>query len=249
MAFLDVRDLSIYYETAHVLRNISLSLEQGEAVGVVGPNGAGKSTLLRTICGLVRWEKGTLKGTKAGDITIAGTVEFNGERIDRLPAHEIVKRGLIHCPERRRPFREMTTLENLKAAGYLLNRTEFRRNLDEVYALFPTLEQRKSQLSGTLSGGEQQMLAIGRSLILHPRLLVIDEPTLGLAPLYVESIMKALKKIHHSGVSILLVEQDVTFAFELSSRSYVISAGNIVKEGRPEELQQDDALVKTYLGM
>lgn len=247
---LEVKNVSVSYDTALVLNGISISVDEGELVSLVGPNGAGKSTLLRAITGLVRWEKSTLKGARGGDITIEGTVEFAGERIDRLPAHEIVKRGLIHCPERRRPFTEMTVTENLRAGGYLCrSRKEFNTRLDMVYALFPVLKERGDQVSGKLSGGEQQMLAIGRALMPKPRLLCIDEPSTGLASKLKQELFERIGEVKASGIAMLLVEQDVSMAFQLASRNYVLSAGKVISEGTSEELLKDEALRKTYLGL
>jgi len=247
---LEVKNVSVSYDTALVLNGISIGVDEGELVSLVGPNGAGKSTLLRAITGLVRWEKSTLKGARGGDITIEGTVEFAGERIDRLPAHEIVKRGLVHCPERRRPFTEMTVTENLKAGGYLCrSRKEFRTRLDMVYALFPVLKERGNQVSGKLSGGEQQELAIGRALMLRPRLLCIDEPSTGLASKLKQELFERIREVKASGIAMLLVEQDVSMAFQLASRNYVLSAGKVISEGTSEELLKDEGLRKTYLGL
>jgi len=216
----------------------------------VGPNGAGKSTLLRTISGLVRWEKGVMRGVRAGDITIEGTVYFAGERIDRLAAHEIVRRGLVHCPERSRPFPEMTVTDNLKAGGYLCNdRREVQRRLEMVYQLFPVLRERGNQLSGTLSGGERQMLAIGRALMGQPRLLCIDEPSTGLASKLKDELFERIKRIKGSGIAVLLVEQDVSAAFQLANRNYVLSHGRVIAEGTGEELLKDEIVRKTYLGL
>jgi len=247
---LQVENLKVSYDTALVLNDLSLGVDEGELVSLVGPNGAGKSTLLRAITGLVRWEKSTLKGARGGDITIEGTVHFAGERIDRLAAHDIVKRGLVHCPERRRPFREMTVAENLKAGGYLCSdRKEFHTSLEMVYQLFPVLKERGNQISGKLSGGEQQMLAIARALMLQPKLLCIDEPSTGLASKLKQELFERIQEIKRSGIAMLLVEQDVSMAFKLASRNYVMSHGKVISEGTSEELLKDEALRKTYLGL
>ncbi len=247
---LQVENLTVCYDTALVLNSLSVSVDEGELVSLVGPNGAGKSTLLRAITGLVRWEKSTMKGTRGGDITIEGTVHFAGERIDRLSAHDIVKRGLVHCPERRRPFREMTVAENLKAGGYLCgDRKEFHTRLEMVYQLFPVLKDRGNQISGKLSGGEQQMLAIARALMLQPKLLCIDEPSTGLAAKLKQELFERIQEIKASGIAMLLVEQDVSMAFKLASRNYVMSHGKVISEGTSEELLKDEAIRKTYLGL
>jgi len=233
-----------------VINDLSIRVGQGEMVGLVGANGAGKSTLLRAITGLVAWEKEILRKTAGGEVTLKGEVVFDGERIDNKPAHEIVKKGLIHCPERRRPFREMTTLENLLAGGYLLSeKDEVQSNLEKVYQLFPVLQQRSKQVSGTLSGGEQQMLAIGRALMFHPKLLCIDEPSTGLAPIMRAEVFKKIEEICAMGITVLLVEQEVTRVFKMASRNYVLSSGKIVAEGAGAELLKDEVVRKTYLGL
>jgi len=247
---LEVKNLTVCYATAMLLNDLSLGVDEGELVSLVGPNGAGKSTLLRTISGLVRWEKATLRGARAGDITIEGTVHFAGDRIDRLAAHEIARRGLVHCPERSRPFPEMSVTDNLKAGGYLCNdRKELRRRLEMVYQLFPVLKERGNQISGKLSGGERQMLAIGRALMGQPRLLCIDEPSTGLASKLKDELFERIKEIKRSGIAMLLVEQDVNVAFELASRSYVLSHGRVIAEGTSEKLLKDETIRKTYLGL
>ncbi len=247
---LEVENLKVCYDTAMILSDLNLGVDEGEVVSLVGPNGAGKTTLLRAITGLVRWEKGAMRGARAGDITIEGTVRFAGERIDGLAAHEIVRRGLVHCPERRRPFREMTVTENLKAGGYLCKeRGEVQRRLEMAYQLFPVLKERGNQISGTLSGGEQQMLAIGRSLMFQPKLLCIDEPSTGLASRLKQELFERMKQIQRSGIAMLLVEQDVSSAFQLASRNYVLSHGRVIAEGTSEELLKDETIRKTYLGL
>jgi branched-chain amino acid transport system ATP-binding protein len=233
-----------------LLNQVSLCVDQGELVSLVGPNGAGKSTLLRTVTGLVRWEKATMRGARAGDITIEGSVHFNGERIDNLSAHEIVARGLIHCPERARVFAEMTVADNLKAGSYLCKDSKLiQKNLETVYRLFPVLKDRRNQISGTLSGGERQMLAIGRALMVQPRLLCIDEPSTGLASKLKQELFQRIKEIKSSGIAVLLVEQDVSLAFQLASRNYILSHGRVIAQGTSEELLKDETIRKTYLGM
>lgn len=247
---LEVQGLTICYATAMLLNDLSLAVDDGELVSLVGPNGAGKSTLLRAITGLVRWERSIMKGTRAGDISMEGEVRFAGERIDTLAAHEIVKRGLIHCPERARVFSEMTVTDNLKAGAYLCrDRREASENLSRVYDLFPVLKDRGGQLAGTLSGGERQMLSIGRALMVRPRLLCIDEPSTGLSTKLKVELFERVAEIKRSGIAVLLVEQDVSSAFELAGRSYVLSHGKIIAEGTGEELLRDETIRKTYLGL
>jgi branched-chain amino acid transport system ATP-binding protein len=248
-ALLEVEGLRVVYDRAILVAGVSLEVRPGEFVSLVGPNGAGKSTLLRAISGLVTWEKATTHGTR-GDITVEGQVRFLGERIEAMPAHRIVERGLIHCPERRRPFRELSVLENLHAGAHLCaGRGERQARLDRVLALFPRLAERRAQVSGTLSGGEQQMLAIGRALMGKPRLLCIDEPSLGLSPKVRGEVFQAISAIHQGGVPILLVEQEVAKAFQLASRCYVLSQGRVVAQGTGPELLADERLRAAYLGI
>ena len=227
-----------------------MEVDEGELVSLVGPNGAGKSTLLRAITGLVNWEKEITRRSAKEDISIEGTVSFKGERIDKVPAHKIVKKGLILCPERRRPFREMTVLDNLYAGAYLdKDESRIQNNLESVYQLFPVLKARSAQISGTLSGGEQQMLAIGRALMSGPKLLCIDEPSTGLAPILRAEVFEKILEIRNLGITILLVEQEVSTVFKMASRNYVLSSGKIIAEGTGEQLLQDEVLRKTYLGL
>jgi branched-chain amino acid transport system ATP-binding protein len=249
MPLLEVKDLSVRYDKAQILNGVSLAVEHGELVGLVGPNGAGKSTLLRAISGLVRFEERAKRGT-AGDIVLEGEVRFAGERIDRLAAHEIRRRGLVHCPERRRPFRELTVLENLLAGAFLSkNSVETRRRLEQSFVLFPRLSERKDQIAGTLSGGEQQMLATARALMFEARLLAIDEPSLGLAPRIREELFGAIRKIHDGGVPVLLVEQEVAQVFKMADRNYVLSQGRIIGAGSARSLMADETLRAGYLGL
>ncbi len=247
---LEVKNLSVAYDKALLLNDISMSVGEGELVALVGPNGAGKSTLLRAITGLVAWDREILRGTAGGEVTIKGEVTFDGRRIERMRAHDIVKLGLIHCPERRRPFREMSVLDNLKAGAYLSrDKHGFQEDLDKVYALFPVLEGRADQISGTLSGGEQQMLAVGRALMSKPKLLMIDEPSTGLAPILRREVFNKIGEIRNLGLTVLLVEQEVSTVFKMSTRNYVLSSGAIIAQGGAEELLADEVLRRTYLGM
>ena len=249
MPLLEVSGLSVHYDRAQILNGVSLSVNDGELVGLVGPNGAGKSTLLRAISGLVQFEARMKRGT-AGDIVLEGEVRFAGERIDQLPAHQIRMRGLVHCPERRRPFRELTVEENLLAGAYLSrSRTETDRRLEHCFSLFPRLSERKGQIAGTLSGGEQQMLATARALMFEAKLLAIDEPSLGLAPKLREELFLAIAKIHAGGVPVLLVEQEVSQVFRMADRNYVLSQGRIIGEGDAASLMADETLRAGYLGL
>src|SRR5450759_713673 len=249
MPLLEISDLSVRYDKAQLLNAVSLRVNAGELVGVVGPNGAGKSTMLRAISGLVQWEAQTKRGT-SGVIAVGGSSRFNGEPIEALPSHEIRQRGLVLCPERRRPFRELTVLENLLAGGYLArSKAERERNLERCYQLFPRLQERCNQVSGTLSGGEQQMLSTARALMFEARLLCIDEPSLGLAPKIRQELFAAIEQIHQSGIPVLLVEQEVGKVFQMADRNYVLSQGKIIAEGSGKQLMADESLRAGYLGL
>ncbi|MGD0854570.1 MAG: ABC transporter ATP-binding protein [Dehalococcoidia bacterium] len=248
--YLEVKDLNVFFDTAQVLNKINIHVDKGEMVSLVGPNGAGKSTLLRTIAGLVKWEKEAFKGTKSGRITIEGMVTFDGERMDNLPPYEIAKRGLIICPERGRPFREMSIIDNLTIAAYLVNdNKQVKQSLDVVYQLFPILKSRAKQIAGTVSGGERTMLAIGRALMSQAKCLLVDEPSTGLSPKFRNELFDRLARIHGMGLTILLVEQDVGYAFKITNRNYVITKGHIMAEGTAKQLLADEFLKKTYLGL
>ena len=247
---LEIANLMVSYDKAVLINNLSMGVDEGELVSLVGPNGAGKSTLLRAITGLVGWEKEITRRSAKEEILIKGTIRFMGERIDKIPAYNIVKKGLILCPERRRPFREMSVLDNLYAGAYLdKDPSQIQKNLESVYELFPVLKARSKQVSGTLSGGEQQMLAIGRALMSSPKLLCIDEPSTGLAPILRAEVFEKIKEIRNLGITILLVEQEVSTVFKMASRNYVLSSGKIIAEGAGEKLLQDEVLRKTYLGL
>ena len=247
---LEIANLTVSYDKAVLINNLSMVVDEGELVSLVGPNGAGKSTLLRAITGLVAWEKAITRRSTKEEISLKGTIRFMGERIDKVPAYNIVKKGLILCPERRRPFREMSVLDNLYAGAYLdKDSSQIQNNLESVYELFPVLKARSKQVSGTLSGGEQQMLAIGRALMSGPKLLCIDEPSTGLAPILRAEVFEKISEIRNLGITILLVEQEVSTVFKMASRNYVLSSGKIIAEGAGEKLLQDEVLRKTYLGL
>jgi len=243
---LEVKDLMVHYDGAIALNRVNLKVEDGEFVGVVGPNGAGKTTLLRTISGVI---KEVAPGKKEKP-SVSGTITFDGKRIDKLKAWKIVKMGIVHCPERRRPFGEMTTLENLKMGAYLRkDRKGIKKDLEWIYELFPILKERTKQMSETLSGGEQQMLAIARALMSKPKLLGIDEPSLGLAPTLKEKVLDSIKEIWRSGVTVLLVEQDVSITLATAQRIYVLAHGRIAVEGTKEELMKNRDVREIYLGL
>jgi branched-chain amino acid transport system ATP-binding protein len=243
---LDVKNLTVHYDGALILNGVSLRVEDKEFVAVVGPNGAGKTTLLRAISGLLKEiQPGSNERPR-----LSGTIAFDGKRIDKLKAYQMVKMGLVHCPERRRPFSEMTVLENLQMGAYLRkDKDGIREDRDWVNELFPVLKEREDQMAGTLSGGEQQMLAIARALMSKPKLLLIDEPSMGLAPIIKDSVFERIKEIQRSGVTILLVEQDVSIAFDAANRIYVIAHGRIAAEGTREQLMKDTDVREIYLGI
>lgn len=231
---LKVQDLYVHYEGAYALRGVSIEVNEGDIVVLVGANGAGKTTLLRTIAGAVKPEK--------GKITFLDRELTGGE------PHEAVKLGMTLVPEGRQVFPNLTVRENLEIGGYLVQRKRASANMERVYSLFPRLKERESQLAGTLSGGEQQMLAIGRGLMSEPRLLMLDEPSLGLAPLLVEQLFEVIKEIRNQGTSILLVEQNAAKALALASYGYVLYTGRIVLGGTHEEIMKNKEFVKAYMG-
>ncbi|WP_066367224.1 ABC transporter ATP-binding protein [Neobacillus fumarioli] len=232
---LKINDINVYYGNIHALKGVSLDINQGEIVTLIGANGAGKSTLLKTISGLLK--------PKTGEI-IFENVNVAG----KLP-QLIVKRGISQVPEGRRVFANMTVEENLELGAYLRkDKKEIREDFDKVYQLFPRLEERRKQLSGTLSGGEQQMLAMGRALMARPRLLLLDEPSMGLAPLLVKTIFRIIEEINKTGTTILLVEQNAHMALSIADRAYVIETGKIVADGSAAELSNSDQIRKAYLG-
>jgi len=248
--YLEIQNLTLIYDRAIVLNEASFQVELKELVGMVGPNGAGKSSLLRAVSGLVKWEQEALKGTVRGKITLTGSVKFEGEEIMGRPAHEIARKGLILCPERGRPFREMTVKENLLAGAYCYSDKKLiLESLEKIYSLFPVLKRREKQYSGTLSGGERTMLSIGRSLMSQAKLLLIDEPSVGLAPMVKEDLFARIRDIHEMGITILMTEQDVSFAFDLATRNYVLSRGKVIAEGTGPKLLEDEIIRKTYLGL
>lgn len=247
---LEVKDLTVLYDRAMVLNRVSLHVNDGEMVSLVGPNGAGKTTLLHAVAGLVKWEKEALRGTVGGKITIRGSVKLGDEELFDLDAHEIVSKGLILCPERGRPFREMTVKENLMAGAYLCREKQVvEASLEKVYQLFPILKKRERQISGTISGGERTMLAIGRSLMAQARFLLIDEPSVGLAPTVKEDLFARIRDVHGMGITVLMTEQDIGFAFDLAARNYVLSQGQMMAEGTPDKLLADETVRKSYLGL
>ena len=232
---LEVRDLVAGYGGVPILRGVSLEIGAGEIVAVLGANGVGKTTLNRAISGLIG--------------TTQGTISFAGQRIDGLAAPEIVAAGLIHVPEGRKIFPNMSVRENLELGSYRRARNNRAANLERAFALFPRLRERSGQFAGTLSGGEQQMLAIGRGLMAEPKLIIMDEPSLGLSPLLVEEMFALIARIAGEGLAVMLVEQNVVQSLELAARAYVLENGAVVMAGDAETLKRDPRLMKTYLGM
>ncbi len=233
---LRVNGIDVFYGDVQVLWDVSFHVDEGEVVALIGANGAGKSTTLRTISGLLRPRK--------------GTIEFLGERLDRIPPYRVIELGIAHVPEARRLFPEMTVEENLEM-GALKPAAKARRaeSLEKVYARFPRLKERRRQLAGTLSGGEQQMLAIGRGLMSLPRMILFDEPSLGLAPLLVEEVFDVVDEIRRDGVTVLIVEQNVRQTLAIADRAYVLETGRIVRHGTGRELLEDPEVRRAYLGV
>ncbi len=234
MALLSVNDINVYYGAIHAIKGVSFEVNEGEIVTLIGANGAGKSTTLKTISGLLR--------SRTGDIT------FQDQSITGIPAHKLITRGLAQVPEGRAIFLQMTVEENLEMGAYTRPNSEIEAGLKNVYEHFPRLEERKKQIAGTLSGGEQQMLAMGRALMSAPKLLMMDEPSMGLAPILVDEIFEIIKTLHKAGTTILLVEQNAQMALSVADRGYVLETGRIVTSGTGEELLKDESVKKAYLG-
>jgi branched-chain amino acid transport system ATP-binding protein len=232
---LEVKDLNVYYGAIHALQGISFDLEEGEIVTLIGANGAGKSTTLKTISGLLRAR--------------TGTVKLRGEDLTAMPAQNIVKLGMVHVPEGRKIFAPLTVQENLEMGAYTRkDKAEIERNMERAFRSFPRLKERMNQLGGTLSGGEQQMLAIGRGLMAQPKVLLLDEPSMGLAPILVEEIFAIIKEINAEGVSVLLVEQNALMALSIAHRGYVLETGTIMLSGTGQELLENPRVQSAYLG-
>jgi branched-chain amino acid transport system ATP-binding protein len=234
MSLLKVDDIHVYYGSIHAIKGISFEVNEGEIVTLIGANGAGKSTTLNTVSGLLRPK--------------SGTVEFEGKNIVGVPSHKIVSHGMALCPEGRRVFLQMTVQENLEMGGYTRPASEIPASIEDVYNRFPRLKERYKQTAGTLSGGEQQMLAMGRALMSKPKLLMLDEPSMGLAPILVEQIFDIIKELHAAGTTILLVEQNAQVALSIADRAYVLETGTISMSGSAKELLADDRVQRAYLG-
>lgn len=235
MAMLEIKDIEVYYGMIQAIKGISFEVNEGEVIALIGANGAGKTTILHTITGLLSPKK--------------GSVIFEGKDITKVPAHKIVSLGMAHVPEGRRVFAELSVYENLKMGAYTRkDKEETAKTLEMVYGRFPRLQERKNQLAGTLSGGEQQMLAMGRALMSHPKIIVMDEPSMGLSPILVNEIFDIIQEVSAGGTTVLLVEQNAKKALSIADRAYVLETGKIVLEGDAEELMNDDSVKKAYLG-
>ena len=234
MSMLKVEDLHVYYGSIHAIKGVSFEVNEGEIVTLIGANGAGKSTTLNTVAGLMKPRH--------------GHISFEGKEIAGTPASKIVPHGMALCPEGRRVFQQMTVRENLEMGGYTRPAGEIAASLDDVFTRFPRLKERHKQVAGTLSGGEQQMLAMGRALMSKPKLLMLDEPSMGLAPILVEQIFDIICELNRAGTTILLVEQNAQMALSIANRAYVLETGNIVKDGDAHLLMNDDDVRKAYLG-
>ncbi len=235
MALLEVTDLKVNYGLIQAIKGVSFTVNEGEIVSLIGANGAGKTTIMHSVCNLI---------PKSG-----GKVVFDGNDVTVLPAHKLVTLGISQVPERRRIFQELTVAENLKMGAYTRrDKKETEETLEKMYERFPILKERAKQIAGTLSGGEQQMLAMSRALMSHPKLLLLDEPSMGLSPLYVNTIFDMIKKVNEEGTTVFLVEQNAKKALNIADRAYVLETGNMVKEGSGQALLEDDSIKKAYLG-
>ena len=234
MSLLKVDDIHVYYGAIHAIKGVSFEVNEGEIVTLIGANGAGKSTTLNTVAGLLRPR--------------SGMITFDGKNLASVAAHQTVSLGMALCPEGRRIFQQMTVRENLEMGGFTRPPAEIPASMEEMFQRFPRLKEREKQIAGTLSGGEQQMLAIARAMMSKPRLLMLDEPSMGLAPILVEQIFDIIKELHAAGVTILLVEQNAQMALSIADRAYVLETGTVSKTGPADELLHDDAVRKAYLG-
>ena len=235
MAMLEVKDLQVYYGMIQAIKGISFEVNQGEVIALIGANGAGKTTILHTVTGLIAPK--------------AGSIVFEGQDITKIPAHKIVSMGMAHVPEGRRVFAQLSVYDNLKMGDYTRkDKNEIEESLEMVYKRFPRLEERKNQMAGTLSGGEQQMLAMGRALMSKPKIILMDEPSMGLSPIFVNEIFDIIQEVSASGTTVLLVEQNAKKALSIADRAYVLETGNIALEGDAKVLMNDDSIKKAYLG-
>lgn len=235
MAMLEIKDLEVYYGVIHAIKGVSFEVNEGEIIALIGANGAGKTTILHTITGLIAPK--------------SGHVMFEGTDITKTPAHKIVELGMAHVPEGRRVFASLSVYQNLKMGAYTRkDKSEVEAALEMVYKRFPRLEERKNQMAGTLSGGEQQMLAMGRALMSHPKIILMDEPSMGLSPILVNEIFDIIRSVNEAGTTVLLVEQNAKKALSIANRAYVLETGKIATSGDADALMHDDAIKKAYLG-
>lgn len=235
MAMLEIKDLEVYYGMIQAIKGISFEVNEGEVIALIGANGAGKTTILHTISGLIAPKK--------------GSITFEGQEITKIPAHKIVENGLAQVPEGRRVFPSLSVLQNLKLGAYTRkDKKEIDDTLKMIYERFPRLEERKNQMAGTLSGGEQQMLAMGRALMSHPKIILMDEPSMGLSPIFVNEIFEIIKKVSAAGTTVLLVEQNAKKALSIADRAYVLETGKIILQGDADKLLNDESVKKAYLG-
>ena len=233
-SLLKVNDINVYYGAIHAIKGISFEVHEGEIVTLIGANGAGKSTTLKTVSGILRGK--------------TGTIEFDGKDITKEQAHKMISLGIAHVPEGRRIFQQLTVKENLEMGAFSRPASEVKPSLEDVFNRFPRLREREKQIAGTLSGGEQQMLAMGRALMSRPKLMMLDEPSMGLSPLLVQQIFDIIKELNAAGTTILLVEQNAKMALSIADRAYVLETGKIVKEGVARDLLNDESVKKAYLG-
>ena len=235
MAMLTVTDLNVYYGMIHAIKGVSFEVNEGEVIALIGANGAGKTTILHTISGLLAPK--------------TGSIQFEGQELTKIPAHRIVSLGMAQVPEGRRVFSQMTVLQNLKMGAFTrTDKTELEQSLEMVFKRFPRLAERRSQPAGTLSGGEQQMLAMGRALMSHPKIILMDEPSMGLSPILVNEIFDIIRSVNETGTTVLLVEQNAKKALTIADRAYVLETGRIVMSGEADRLMNDDSIKKAYLG-
>ena len=235
MAMLEIKDLEVFYGVIQAIKGVSFEVNEGEVIALIGANGAGKTTILHTITGLIQAK--------------SGHVFFEGQEITKLPGHKIVSRGIAHVPEGRRVFADLTVLENLKLGAYTRkDKKEIEASMEMIYKRFPRLKERRSQLAGTLSGGEQQMLAMGRALMSRPKIILMDEPSMGLSPIFVNEIFDIIQEVSQSGTTVLLVEQNAKKALSIADRAYVLETGKITLSGDAKELMNDESVRKAYLG-
>ncbi len=235
MAMLEVKDIEVYYGMIQAIQGVSFHVEEGEVIALIGANGAGKTTILHTVSGLLTPKK--------------GSILFEGKELTKTPGHKIVSMGMAHVPEGRRVFAQLSVLQNLKMGAYTRkDKSEIDATLEMVFKHFPRLKERQNQLAGTLSGGEQQMLAMGRALMSHPKIILMDEPSMGLSPIFVNEIFNIIEEVSKMGTTVLLVEQNAKKALSIADRAYVLETGKIVLEGKASDLLNDDSIKKAYLG-